>query len=101
MHTKMILRNFVSLRAFTVYMENSLQFEIWPKWNFHEMSFTLPEIMWTLVMKLPYTEVKFYPKVKFQTSLSSLWVSCKRAHREFFDTVFFILTLSYFRVFFN
>ena len=26
--TKMILRNFISLRAFTVYMENSLQFEI-------------------------------------------------------------------------
>ena len=28
MRTKMILRNFASLRAFTVYMENSLQFEI-------------------------------------------------------------------------
>ena len=30
-------------------------------------------------MKLPHTEVKFYPKVKFQTGLSSLPVSCKRA----------------------
>ena len=30
-------------------------------------------------MKLPHTEVKVYPKVKSQTSLSSLWVSCKRA----------------------
>ena len=32
------MHNFVSLRAFTVYMENPLQFEIslqsnWPKWN--------------------------------------------------------------------
>ena len=26
--TLMILRNFISLRAFTVYMENSLRFEI-------------------------------------------------------------------------
>ena len=40
----MILRNFVSLRAFTVYMENSLRFEIslrsiWPKWNLHQSEF--------------------------------------------------------------
>ena len=28
-------------------------------------------------MKLPHTEVKFYPKVKSQTGLSSLRVSCK------------------------
>ena len=33
-------------------------------------------------MKLPYTEVKFYPEVKSQTGLSSLRVSCKRAHRK-------------------
>ena len=32
-------------------------------------------------MKLPYTEVKFYPEVKSQTGLSSLRVSCKRAQR--------------------
>ena len=31
-------------------------------------------------MKLPYIEVKFYPEVKSQTGLSSLRVSCKRAH---------------------
>ena len=31
-------------------------------------------------MKLPHTEVKFYPEVKSQTGLSSLRVSCKRAH---------------------
>ena len=39
--TLMILRNFISLRAFTVYMENSLRFEIslrsvWLKWNLHQ-----------------------------------------------------------------
>ena len=32
-----------------------------------------------LIMKLPHTEVKFYPEVKSQTGLSSLRVSCKRA----------------------
>ena len=42
--TLMILRNFISLWAFTVYMENSLQFEIllWsfrPKWNLHRNEF--------------------------------------------------------------
>ena len=70
----MILRNFISLRAFTVYMENSLRFEICT-----EVSFTTPEVMWTLIMKLPHTEVKFYPEVKSQTSLSSLRLSYKRA----------------------
>ena len=70
----MILRNFISLRAFTVYMENSLRFEICT-----EVSFTTPEVMWTLIMKLPHTEVKFYPEVKSQTGLNSLRVSRKRA----------------------
>ena len=42
--TKLILRNFISLRAFTVYMKNSLQFEIslwsnWPKWHLHRSDF--------------------------------------------------------------
>ena len=60
----MILRNFISLRAFTVYMENSLRFEIWT-----EVSFTTPEVMWTLITKLLHTEVKFYPEVKSQTGL--------------------------------
>ena len=64
----MILRNFISLQAFAVYMENSLRFEICT-----EVSFTSPEVMWTQVMKLPYTEVKS------QIGLSSLRVSCKRA----------------------
>ena len=33
-------------------------------------------------MKLPHTEVKFYPEMKSQTGLSSLRVSCKRALRS-------------------
>ena len=36
-------------------------------------------------MKLPHTEVKFYPEVKSQTGLSSLRVSCKRALKLFFQ----------------
>ena len=43
-----------------------------------EVSFTTPEVMWTLIMKLPHTEVKFYPEVKFQTGLISFWGSCRR-----------------------
>ena len=42
-----------------------------------EVSFTSPERTRTLMMKLPYMGVKFYPEVKSQTGLSSLWVSCK------------------------
>ena len=70
----MILRNFISLQAFTVYMENSLRFEICT-----EVSFTLPELVWTLIMKLSYTEVKFYPEVKSQTGLSLIRVLCTSA----------------------
>ena len=44
-----------------------------------EVSFNTPRIMWTLIIKLPHTELKFQPNVKSQTSLSSLQVSCKRA----------------------
>ena len=70
----MILRNFISLRAFTVYMENRSEICT-------EVIFTTPEVMRTLMMNLPHTEVKFYPEVKSQTGLSSLRVSCKRTHR--------------------
>ena len=35
-------------------------------------------------MKLPHTEVKFYPELKSQTGLSSLLVSCKRALRNLY-----------------
>ena len=79
--TLMILRNFISLRAFTVYMENSLRL----KFHFGqfdgseictEVIFTTPELMWTLTMKLPHTEVKS------QIGVSSLRVSYKRALRN-------------------
>ena len=69
----MILRNLISLRVFTVYMENSLQFEIFKLTEqtdcqidrseiCTEVIFTSPEFMRTLIMKLPYNEVKFYPR---------------------------------------
>ena len=43
-HQLIILHNFISLQAFTVYMENSMRFEIslrskWPKWNLHRSQF--------------------------------------------------------------
>ena len=82
----MILRNCISLRAFTVYMENcGLKFhfgEFDRSEICTEVSFSPPEVMQTLIMKLPHTEVKFYPEVKSQTGLSSLRVSCKRANRR-------------------
>ena len=42
--TLMILLNFISLRAITVYMENSLQFEIslrsiWSRWDLYRSEF--------------------------------------------------------------
>ena len=46
------------------------------------MSFTSPELVWTLIIKLPHTEVKFCPEVKSQSGLSSLRVSCERALSE-------------------
>ena len=85
--TKLTLRNFISLRAFTVYMKNSVQFEIslwsnWPKWHLHRSDF---HSAWTHVNtnnEITITEVKFYREVKSQTGLSSLRVSCKRALKE-------------------
>ena len=74
----MILRNFISLQAFTVYMKNSLRFEICT-----EVTSTSPELVRMLIIKLPYTKVKFYHEVKSQTGLSSLRVSCKRALTPF------------------
>ena len=88
----MILRNFISLRAFIVYMENSLRLFHFGQLDRNEIctevSFIPPEVMWTLIMKLPHTELKFYPDVKSQTGLSSLRVSCKRALRN--QTMIFI-----------
>ena len=53
-----------------------------------EVSFTPPEVMWMLIMKLLHTEVKFYPEVKSQTVLSSLRVSCKRALKQLYERVY-------------
>ena len=83
----MILRNFISLRVFFVYMKThcGLKFHFGQfEWIeiCTKVSFTPPEVMWMLIMKLPHTEVKFYPEVKYQTGLSSIWVSCKRAQKE-------------------
>ena len=82
----MILLNFISLRAFTVYMEThcglKCHFSQFDRSEIStEVSFTTPKVMGTLIMKFPHIKVKFYPKVKSQTGLSSLWVSCKRALR--------------------
>ena len=91
LETLMVLRNFITMWAFTVYIKNSLWFEIslwsiWPTEICTKVSLTPPEVMWTLIMKLPHTEVKFYPELKSQTGLSSLQVSCKRALRNFYVT---------------
>ena len=51
-----------------------------------DVSFTSPEAIRTLITKLHYTKVKFYPKVKSQTSLSSFCVSCKCAGRSSYLT---------------
>ena len=91
----MILCNFISLWDFTVYMLNSCSLE------FHfgqfdwseictEVSFTTPKAMWTLIMKLPWAKVKFYPEVKSQTGLSSLSVTCKHALTCFQVSGFFL-----------
>ena len=44
--------------------------------------------MWTLIMKLPYNEVKSFPEVKSQTGLCSLRVSWKRALKKTSLTLF-------------
>ena len=43
-----------------------------------------------LTMKLPHTEVKFYPDMKSQTGLSSLRVSCKGALSNFVFSLFVV-----------
>ena len=52
-----------------------------------EVNFTSPELMWTQIMRLPYTEVKFFPELKIQTGLCSLPVLSKRDLRIWY-TVF-------------
>ena len=72
----MILRNFISLRAFTVYMENSLRFEIslrpsWLKWNLHRSEFYFA---WTRVNTI--NEVTLHQsEILFQSEISNrFWV---------------------------
>ena len=47
-----------------------------------EVSLTSADLMWTLVMKLAYIEVKFYLEVESQTGLNLLRVLCKCALRK-------------------
>ena len=71
------LLNSISLRAFTVYMKIMLRLEISLRSKMTEVKFApklAPDLIWTLIMKLPYTKVKFHPEVKSQTCLSSLRV---------------------------
>ena len=65
------LLNSISLRAFTVYMKIMLRLEISLRSFAPKLA---PDLIWTLIMKLPYTKVKFHPEVKSQTCLSSLRV---------------------------
>ena len=61
---------------------DSLHGKLTEVWNvtFAPSDFHFPEAMWTLLRKLPYI-MKFYPKVKSQTGLGTLLVSCKDAFK--------------------
>ena len=66
----MNLRSFNSLRAllFTWKSHWGLEFHFGQTDRSEictEMSFTLTKLMWTLVMKLAYTDVKFHPEVNW------------------------------------
>ena len=78
----MILRNFISLRVCTAYMENSLRFEI-----FTEASFTSHELLWTQIMKLPYAEMKFYlvddNEADFKSETKTLAKDCNISRSSF------------------
>ena len=79
----MILCHFISLRhlLFTWKTHCSFRFHIAQVDRGEictEVSFTYPEVMWTLIRNLLFTEVKLYPKLKCQTGSSSLRASCKR-----------------------
>ena len=61
----MILRNFISLRAFTVYMENSLRFEVSLRILFQiciEVSFTPPEVMFNADNEVILHRSEFLPR---------------------------------------
>ena len=72
----MILCNFISLQALLFAWKThsglKLRFSQFDQSEIStEVSFTPTEVMWVLVMKLPHTEVEFYPEVKSQTGLRS------------------------------
>ena len=78
----MILRNYILQQAFTVYMENSLQFEIslwsiWPKWNLHRSEFHYARSHVNADNEVTSHWSEILPRS--ETGLSYLLVSCKRA----------------------
>ena len=73
---KMILLNFISLWAYLLFTWKThcgLKFhfgQIDQSEICTKVSFNYPELMGTLIIKLPYSEVKFYTEVKSQTGSS-------------------------------
>ena len=79
----MILRKFISQPAFAVYMKSHCSFKfhlIKTNWSgiCTEVSFTSSEVMWTLLMKLSYTDGKLYAEVKSQTNLMMMMMMMMR-----------------------
>ena len=71
----MILRNFISLRAFTVNIEISLQFNLkFPRNEFHSAQSHV-----NADNEVTSHRSEILSAVKSQTGLNSLRVSCKRA----------------------
>ena len=63
----MILCNLILLRAFTVYMENSLWFEIllrsiWPQWNLHWSEFHFARSHVNADNELTFRQSKILPR---------------------------------------
>ena len=77
----MILRNFISLRAFTVNMEISLRFEISLQFNlkFRRNEFQSAQSHVNADNEVTSHRSEILYAVKSQTGLNSLLVSCKRA----------------------
>ena len=81
----MILRNFINCRHLLctrkIYCGLKFHFSQIDRGEICiEVSFTSPEVLWMLIMKLPYTKVKLYPELKSHTGAGLLQVSCKRTH---------------------
>ena len=85
----MILFNFISVQALTVYME-TLRFEIplrsnWPKWYLHQCEFHFARSHVNADNEVTSYWSEFYPQGKSQTSLSSHRVSCGHALKLCFN----------------